>query len=197
MNEAKKEQIRKFLRIDDQLRMAVAVVFREEESHPPLELIPGVCEIRKPQEEFATLYPTQKFLKFYLAPEIARIDKPEINEKHPRQILIPIPQDLQKASRAELLFNNNKAGAFVRFGRHGEIKPFGFSAQKRYIKLSLFPKDRLPTPSWEFNPLFVRVDRGEERYYFCVLTVWVDNMIGIKIIRDPDPQTIPQHLQEA
>ena len=172
--------MKKFCRVDKHLRIAVGTVFGEGTLPQVTERSRGIAEIR------TDLMGTTKV---YLDLERGTLE----GENYVDKVEITIPLKLRKAPYREILFNDNKLGARVLFGRHGEDMPFSFNFYQRYIMLRLYPE----TPDCKFEPLYVRVDQGEEKHFFCLKARWVENVITLEIEREPEEKEVPLCLIEA
>lgn len=167
----------KFCRVDKFLRIAVGVEvlhksMTRSEAVVVIPKAPGVVEVLP--------YPKRDSIKAYLELGHNR------DGSYPMGIEAKVPEALKKAPWGEILFSNTTTGAQVLFGRKGEETPFG-PAQGKYVVLRLYREKEHP-----FNPVYVRVDKGPDTYFFAIKARWEDDTITIEIEREP--AGIPQFL---
>ena len=99
-------------------------------------------------------------------------------------IEVPVPEKLRGASYGEILLNNNRSGARVLFGRNKEDDSFGFGEDARYISLRFYAQENLPDSEWEFDPLYVRIDKGSTRSFLCLTPRWENDVSVVEIYHD-------------
>lgn len=159
----------KFYRVDQFLRVAVGMEFTKLPAGVSIST-PGVAEVRH--------YPPRNSQKVYF-----NLNNPDFS---PFYLQVKIPTFAKGAPYAEILFNNNRVGAQVLFGRKGEEAPFG-PTEGKYVFLRLYRESEHP-----FKTVYARVDKGPETYFFALKARWEKNNITIEIERSPSE--IPDFL---
>ena len=158
------------------IRYRLGVIFPEGEGP---ESADGVLRHAKPPGK------PGRCEKFYLPPAGVSLPADGVTATY------AVPQSAQGAPNAELVLNR-RAGYVVLLGRHGEEKPFGFAEGKNYIFLRVYRKEE-----YEFNPLFLKVIRGDEEKYYCMSVVWEGDNIKVVVIPISEKNLVPAHLSKA
>lgn len=175
-------QKKKFVKPTQHLRVGVGLVFVGD-APKITNRSKGVSEVRLGRGNITKVY--LDLDSGNIAPEEGHVDRVEI----------PVHEKLQGAPYGELLLNNNRPGARVLFGRNGEGEDdsFGFDENQRYISLRFYAQERLPedNPNWEFDPLYVRIDKGQTKTFLCLTVRWENDVVVVEIDRNPSEYDIP------
>ena len=90
-----------------------------------------------------------------------------------------------------VLFRTNRKVNFL-FGRHDEIKPFTFSKEKDHLPLRLYRNGS--KKGWYFKPIFIRIEKKRNKFWFYKLSViWLGNEVILDIDGSPK-DNIPSFL---
>jgi len=168
---------KKFCRADKYLRLAVGLEFPNDSLPLVNDEMKGIAEVHHTFGKETT--------KVYL--NLIEV------ESDPKQFQVTVPEAVKNAPWGELLFNK-RPGVSILFGREEEDIPFGFSDGKYFMPLRVYPQEKAPTPDWKFSPVYVRVDKGEETYFFTIRAEWKENIITVEIDHNPADNDIPYFL---